>query len=167
MKQEDYSISITVNATPRHAFKCINSVSKWWTENAEGGSEKLNDEFTVRFFDDIHVSTQKLVEIIPGKKVVWLVTDCNLNFVEDKKEWTNTKICFEICKKDDKTQIRFTHIGLVPGFECFNDCSNAWSQYLQSLSNLITSGKGQPTPKETGPFNKIEAGNNQIKEVSH
>ncbi|HYI76884.1 MAG TPA: SRPBCC domain-containing protein, partial [Chryseolinea sp.] len=76
------------------------------------------------------------------------VTDCNLNFVEDKKEWVNTKISFEISEKDNKTQIRFTHIGLDPGFECFNDCSNAWSQYVQSLSNLITSGKGNPTPKD-------------------
>jgi hypothetical protein len=117
----------------------------------------LNDEFTVRFFDDVHISTQKLVEIIPDKKVVWLVTDCNLNFIEDKKEWRNTKICFEISKKDDKTQIRFTHIGLVPDFECFNDCSNAWGQYVQSLSNLITSGKGQPTPKDSVDSTKLKS----------
>jgi hypothetical protein len=36
-------------------------------------SHKLNDEFTVRFFDffdDIQVTTQRLVEVIPEKKVV-------------------------------------------------------------------------------------------------
>ncbi|HZI24614.1 MAG TPA: SRPBCC domain-containing protein [Chryseolinea sp.] len=148
MNKKDYSTSITVKATPRHVFESINNVSKWWTENFKGQSENLNDEFTVRFFNDIHVSTQKLVEVIPDKKVVWLVTDCNLNFVEDKKEWINTKISFEISEKDNKTQIHFTHIGLDPGFECFNDCSNAWGQYVQSLSNLITSGKGNPTPKD-------------------
>ncbi|HZB15317.1 MAG TPA: SRPBCC domain-containing protein [Chryseolinea sp.] len=148
MNKKDYSTSITVKATPRHVFESINNVSKWWTENFEGKAENLNDEFTVRFFHDIHVSTQKLVEVIPDKKVVWLVTDCNLNFVEDKKEWINTKITFEIFEKGDKTQIRFTHIGLDPGFECFNDCSNAWGQYVQSLSNLITSGKGNPTLKD-------------------
>jgi hypothetical protein len=148
MKAQDYTESITVNATAQEAFKDINSVTKWWTENLEGSSQKLNDEFTVQF-GDIHASKQKFVEVIPDKKVVWLVTDSKLNFLKDKQEWTGTKISFEIFEKDKKTQIRFTHLGLVPKIECFNDCSNAWSQYIQqSLLNLINTGKGQPTLKE-------------------
>jgi len=148
IKKQDFSTSITVDATAQEAFKSINSVTKWWTENLEGSSQKLNDEFTVRF-GDVHVSTQKLVEVIPDKKVVWLVTDSNLSFTKDKHEWTGTKISFEISKKDNKTQIRFTHFGLVPKIECFGDCSNAWTEYIQgSLLSLITTGKGQPTPKE-------------------
>jgi len=95
MKNQDYTVSIIVKADPHKAFKAINSVTKWWTENLEGSSQKLNDEFTVRF-EDVHMSTQKLVELIPDKKVVWLVTDSKLNFVKDKQEWTNTKIVFDI-----------------------------------------------------------------------
>src|SRR5882672_3327660 len=148
MKTQDYTASITVNATPREAFKSINSVTKWWTENLEGSSQKLNDEFTVRF-GDVHVSTQKLIEVIPDKKVVWLVTDSNLNFIKDKHEWTGSKISFEVSEKENKNQIRFTHQGLVSKIECFDACSNAWSQYIQqSLLSLINTGKGQPTPKE-------------------
>ena len=95
MKEQDYHTSITVNATAHEAFESINSVTKWWTENLEGSSQKLNDEFTVRF-GDVHYSKQKLVEVVPDKKVVWLVTDSKLNFIKDKQEWTNTKISFEI-----------------------------------------------------------------------
>ncbi len=147
MKTQDYTTNIKVNATPQAAFKSINSVTNWSTENLEGSSQKLNDEFTVRF-GEVHVSTQKLVEFIPNKKVVWLVTDSNLNFIKDRQEWTNTKISFEIFEKDNKTQIRFTHLGLAPK-ECFDACSNAWSEYVhQSLLRLINTGKGQPTPKE-------------------
>jgi hypothetical protein len=148
MKKHDYNISITVNASPQEAFKCINSVAKWWTENLEGSSQKVNDEFTVRF-GDVHVSKQKLIEVIRDEKVVWLVTDSNLNFIKDKHEWTNTKISFEIAKRGNETQVHFTHTGLTPTVECFDACSNAWREYIQqSLLRLINTGKGQPTPKE-------------------
>ena len=148
MNAEDYQTTLTVNGTAHEAFKSINSVTKWWTENLEGSSQKLNDEFTVRF-GDVHVSKQKLIEVIPDKKVVWLVTDSNLNFIKNRHEWTGTKISFEISEKDNKTQIRFTHLGLVPSEECFDACSGAWSDYLEnSLMNLINTGKGQPTPRE-------------------
>jgi hypothetical protein len=71
------------------------------------------------------------------------VLDGYLNFVEDKTEWTGTDITFEIDKKGDKTEVRFTHVGLVPGYECFDDCSNAWGSYINgSLRSLITTGKG-------------------------
>lgn len=148
MKKKNYHLSIKVDATAQEAFKCINSVTKWWTENLEGSSEKLNDEFTVRF-GDIHYSKQKLVEVIPDKKVVWLVTDSKLNFLKDKHEWTNTEIVFEVLTQNNETHIHFTHVGLFPEIECFDACSDAWSQYIQqSLLSLITVGKGQPEPKD-------------------
>lgn len=148
MKKQDYTVSITVNASAQETFDGINRVSKWWTENLEGSSTNLNDEFTVKF-GDVHVSTQKLVVVIPGQKVVWLVTDSKLNFIKDKQEWTNTRISFDIAEKNGKTDIRFTHIGLVPDIECFDACSNAWGPYIQqSLCSLINTGKGQPTLRE-------------------
>ena len=156
MKEHDYHTSITVNVAAHEAFESINNVTKWWTENLEGSSQKLNDEFTVRF-GDVHYSKQKLVEVITDKKVVWMVTDSKLNFLKDKDEWTNTKISFEISRQGDKTQLRFTHLGLVPGVECYGDCSNGWSHYLQlSLLSLITTGKGQPDKKEVSTKVKTE-----------
>ncbi len=93
----------------------------------------------------------KLIEVIPHKKVVWLVVDNYFNFTEDKSEWKGTKIIFEISKKGEKSEIRFTHLGLVPEYECFNVCSNAWGSYMNgSLRSLITTGKGQPNQKEKG-----------------
>jgi hypothetical protein len=159
MKQQDYNVSILVDATPEEAFDCINNVTEWWTENLEGGSKKLNDEFTVRF-GDVHYSRQKLIELVPGKKVVWLVTDSILNFLKDRNEWTGTKISFEISSQDEKTKIHFTHIGLAPEVECFDACSNAWGQYIQqSLQSLINTGKGYPEKKENKKAVKPEINN--------
>jgi len=156
MKRQDYHTHLTVDATAHEAFNCINSVTKWWTENLEGSSQKLSDEFTVRF-GDVHYSKQKLIEVVPDKKIVWLVTDSKLNFIKDKQEWTNTKISFEISTQNDKTKIDFIHMGLIPEIECFDACSNAWSEYIQgSLLKLINTGKGEPTRKEDKETTKVK-----------
>jgi hypothetical protein len=148
MKTQDYHTSIQVNANAAEAFKAINSVTKWWTENLEGSSQKLNDEFTVRF-GDVHMSKQKVIELVPDKKVVWLVKESQLNFIKDTDEWTNTQIVFEITSRNNQTQVDFTHTGLVPEGECYDSCSNAWTGYIQgSLKDLINTGKGHPSPKE-------------------
>jgi len=149
MAKSDFTTTIVVDQTPKEAFAAITNVRGWWSENIEGGTGKLNDEFTYRY-KDIHHSKMKLVEVIPNKKIVWLVEENYFSFTKDKSEWTGNKISFEITEKDGKTQIRFTQLGLVPAYECFDICSNAWTEYIQeSLLSLITTGKGKPTLKET------------------
>jgi hypothetical protein len=148
MTEQGFHTSFLVSATSHEAFKAINDVTGWWTENVEGSSQKLKDEFTVHF-GDVHYSRQKLVEVIPDKKVVWLVTDSKLSWLKVKNEWTNTRISFEISANGKQTKVDFTHIGLVPEIECYPDCSNAWSQYVQgSLMSLIGTGIGKPDRKE-------------------
>jgi hypothetical protein len=150
MNDQSLAITFTVDQTPEEAFAAINNVRGWWSGNIEGNTDKLGEEWTYRY-KDIHYSKQRITELIPGKKVVWLVEDGYLNFVEDKTEWKGTKITFEISKKGDKTEVRFTHVGLVPQYECFNACSDAWGSYINgSLRSLITAGKGQPNKKEKG-----------------
>jgi len=84
------------------------------------------------------------VEVIPNEKVVWLVTDSNLDFTKNKSEWTGTKIIFDVSKINNKTQLRFTHVGLVPAIECYDGCSGAWEDLIQkSLFSLITNGEGK------------------------
>ena len=144
---KNYSTTILIDQTPEEAFAAINNVRGWWSGEIEGTTDQPGSEFTYRY-KDIHYSKQKITEFIPGKKVVWHVLDSSLNFTQDKSEWNGTDITFDISKKGAKTEVRFTHIGLVPKFECFNACSNAWGSLINSsLSNLITTGKAQPTGK--------------------
>ena len=148
MKDPDFTTTLLIDQTPEEAFNAINSPREWWSEEIEGGTGKVNDVFTYHY-QDVHRCRMKLIEVIPAKKVVWLVVDNYFKFTKDKSEWKGTKICFEISEKDNKTQVRFTHVGLVSGFECFEVCSNAWSKYVQqSLYSLIVTGKGQPNAKE-------------------
>ncbi|MDA4127767.1 MAG: SRPBCC domain-containing protein [Thaumarchaeota archaeon] len=140
----DYTTTIMVEKTPEEAFAAINNVRGWWSGEIEGGTNKLGDVFTYRY-EDVHYSKQKITEFIPGKKVVWEILDSSLNFVKDKKEWNGTRVTFDISKMGNKTEVRFTHAGLVPNFECYDSCSTAWAFYVnKSLRSLITTGKGEP-----------------------
>jgi hypothetical protein len=148
MTSVNFTTTITVDRTPEEVFAAINNVRGWWSGSIDGDTHKLGDEFTYRY-EDIHRSTQRITESIPGKRIVWRVLDGYLNFTEDKTEWTGTDIVFDISIKDDATEMRFTHIGLVPEFECFDSCSTAWGFYINSsLRNLIVAGDGQPNPEE-------------------
>ncbi len=143
MGTSDFTATILVDQTPEQVFSAINTPQAWWTGEIVGGTDKINDEFTYRY-KELHLSKQRIVEMIPNRKVVWLVFESQINYAEDKKEWTNTKMIFEIFELGNKTQLRFTHQGLVPEVECFESCSNAWSQLIrQGLFSLITTGKGE------------------------
>jgi Activator of Hsp90 ATPase homolog 1-like protein len=148
LKDQSYAAAFTVDQTPEEAFAAINNVRGWWSGNIEGKTDKLGEVFTYRY-EDVHYSKQKITEMIPNRRVVWQVLDAKLNFVKDKDEWNGTKIVFDISKKDDKTEVRFTHQGLVHQFECYDACSDAWGGYVKgSLRSLITKGKGWPNQKE-------------------
>ncbi|MFZ3329080.1 MAG: SRPBCC domain-containing protein [Candidatus Acidiferrales bacterium] len=147
-KDQNLSASFTVDQSPAEAYAAINNVRAWWSGQIDGPTDKLNGEFTYRY-KNFHYSRHRVTELIPGKKVVWLVLDSSLSFIEDKTEWNGTKITFEIAKKGDKTEVRFTHVGLGPENECFDGCFSAWDSYInESLRSLIATGKGQPNPKE-------------------
>ncbi len=144
----NFTTTISVDQTPEEAFAAINKVRGWWSENIEGSTAELGDEWTYRY-KDAHRCTMKVTEMVPSQKGVWLVVDNYFNFTADKTEWKNTKVVFEISTQGNKTEIRFTHQGLVPAYECFDVCSNAWGSYIGgSLRSLITTGKGMPNPKE-------------------
>lgn len=144
MKKDGFTTSFTVEESPAEVFAAINNVRGWWSGEVTGETDKLGAEFTYRY-GKMHKSTQKITEFVPGKKVVRHVTDAELTFVKDRNEWIGTDIAFEIAKKGGKTEVRFTHVGLVPAFECFGGCSGAWGTLVgENLRNLITTGKDQP-----------------------
>ncbi len=143
-----FSTTFMVDNNPREVFNAINNVTAWWSEDFSGASQKLHDEFEVTFFGDVHYSKQKLVDVVPNRSITWLVTDSRLNFLEDKNEWTGTKIIFDINEKHGQTHVQLTHHGLTAKLQCFGDCSNGWREYFTgSLQQLLTTGKGNPYKK--------------------
>lgn len=148
MKNPSFTTTFSVNQTPEEAFHAINNVRGWWSEEIEGSTAKVGDEFRYQY-QNLHTCTMKLVELVPDKRIAWLVTDNHFSFIKDKTEWKGTRVVFDIAKKDDKTEIHFTHEGLVPAYECYSVCSDAWGSYIRGrLKSLIVTGKGSPNQKD-------------------
>ena len=139
---ESFTATIAVAKSPQEVFNCIKDVPKWWSKDFEGSSKQLNDKFIIHH-PGRHYSKQELVEVIPDKKIVWLVTESILHWLQiNKLEWTNTKMFFELSTDNDKTILQFTHEGLSPGKECYEMCSKGWSMVIKDqLFNYITNGK--------------------------
>lgn len=148
MEMQHFTTILLVAQTPQEVFDAVNHVRGWWSENITGPTDQLNGEFIYQY-KDIHRARIKVTELLPGQKVVWQVVDNYFRFTEDKSEWIGTTIVFEISPKDGKTFLQFTHVGLVPQYECFQVCNEAWTHFIrESLYPLITTGKGVPTPKD-------------------
>jgi len=144
MNPQDYQCSITAPLPPAEAFEKISRVGEWWAVNFKGCARKLQDRFTVHFARTTW-SLMEIVEIIPDQRIVWEVMDCHLPIFKDPTLWKGHRIAWEICREGILARVTMTHIGLVPGVECYEDCRKGWNFYVgESLFKLFTEGKGLP-----------------------
>jgi len=141
---KDYSRSFSTSVSPQDVFKKISRVSQWWAVDFEGKSEKLDDVFTVRFKNG-DMYKIKISEIIPNKKIIWDVIDAYQGWHDNHTEWVGTKIVWEVFHQNNGTEVKLTHIGLVPEFECFEKCSMGWDYLMEnSLQKLLKDNQGMP-----------------------
>ena len=148
MSDNSLTIEIVVPQSPEEVFDAVTNVRGWWHEGLEGESAAVGDEFTFTDYVE-HWCRFRLTEVTPATRVVWLVIDSRLDFVENHTEWTGTQVFFDIDRTPDGTRLRFTHEGLLPTVECYDACSKGWTFYInESLKDLITVGTGQPFVKQ-------------------
>lgn len=149
-QQQHFTTTFVVQRTAQDVFEAITNVRGWWSQDIVGVPDQVGAEFDYHY-KDVHRCRNRVTDFVPGRKFAWLVVDNYFNFVQDQDEWTGTRVVFEISEKDDGAVVHFTHVGLVPHYECYDVCSNAWLGYIGgSLQKLINTGQGQPNPKEDG-----------------
>ena len=142
MEQNDFNCSISAKMSADEVIKKISNVPEWWGITFTGSAEKQNDQFVVRMGGDSFFDFT-VAELIPGKRLVWLVTDCHMPWYTDKKEWAGNKLIFDLHENDGETALTFTHEGLTPQVECYNDCAPGWGHWIKtSLFSYLTTGKG-------------------------
>ncbi|WP_205513581.1 SRPBCC family protein [Longitalea arenae] len=144
MTNTDFTTTFMVSKKPAEVFNAINNPRAWWSEEILGSTDKVNDIFDYHF-EDIHACKLKVLDLVPGKKVVWHILENDFNFTKDKTEWVDTQVVFDINLEGEKTRVTFTHIGLQAHYECYDACYQGWTHYIQnSLKKYITTGEGQP-----------------------
>ena len=143
MENKNYSRTFTVSASAEEAMKKISQINFWWKKEFTPITHNLNNTFTVPFGESSFVDFI-ISEFVPKKKVVWKVTECYLPWFNDKKEWNNTEVAFELSEENGETKIDFTHVGLVPQIECYDVCEKGWNSHINTLVKFINEGKGLP-----------------------
>ena len=141
MSNKNFTYSFTSPQPAENIFDTLLDVRKWWfgvyDETITGNSSKVGDVFTFVAGGGVHNTTQKLIELVPGKKITWQVTAANLSFLKKPDEWLNTTFYFELTAEGNNTRITFTHNGLQPHIECYDACSGGWTQYLKRLEQKL------------------------------
>jgi hypothetical protein len=146
-----HASTFSVEQPPQEVFDAILDVGAWWTGEVDGRADRVGAEFSYRHPPQ-HYSVQQVVELDPGRRVAWRVTDSHLAGISEPAEWTGSLIVFDIAPTGEGAELRFTHVGLVPDVECFDACSTAWLHYVNgSLRSLITTGEGLPDPWSPPP----------------
>lgn len=120
------------------ALTTIEGLSGWWARNTTGNTD-VGGVITFRFvpggFD------MKVIESVPGKKVLWEVVD-------GPAEWIGTHVSWDLSQAGDYTIVLFAHEGWAEPVEFMHHCSTKWATYLLSLKQLLESGAGSPDPDD-------------------
>ena len=104
------SVEIEIEKSKREVFDHLINLSKWWPEEYDGESIKLNTEFVLRT-GEAHYSKNKVIEFVPDNKLVWLTTESIRK--TDAYDWTGTKFIFELRPNGNNTLLKFTYDGVV------------------------------------------------------
>jgi len=151
MNDASFRTTLSVEAAPDDAFAAINDVRGWWSQDVDGSTDTVGAVFAFRGNHEgrnVHRAQIEVTELVPGERVAWRVLDNWMGFIDDQSEWTGTRIVFEISPTAGGSEIRFSHLGLVPAYECYDVCFDAWTHFLRdSLRALIATGHGEPMPR--------------------
>jgi hypothetical protein len=140
IQNKKYTVEIEIAKSLNDVFNHVIDVSKWWPEDFEGTSIKLDTEF-IFSTGDSHYSKNKVIEFVPNKKLVWVTTESRRK--TDNFDWTGTKMIFELIPQEDTTMLQFTYDGVV--------LENEWDRLVQICDmtikelfyNFIINGKGK------------------------
>ncbi len=144
---ENYQTSVLIKAGTLGVFKAITErIDEWWGE-VDRQPSGTGVTFRVSFGEAFW--TFRVTTFEPEHLVTWECIESNqvhAGLMGIKEEWLGTQLHWQIATEEESaTRLCFTHEGLVPDFNCYEVCSDAWGYFIgSSLKELVERGQGQP-----------------------
>jgi hypothetical protein len=68
MSSPNFATTFSVDKSPEEAFHAIKDIREWWSQEIEGSTDQVGDEFTYHY-KDMHRCTMRLTEAVPGRLI--------------------------------------------------------------------------------------------------
>jgi len=143
-----YRQSLVLEANPAAVYAALTTpqgLRGWWTQDCDVATKVGG---TTRFRFGRNHKDMRIERLQPGREVRWLCTAAQMFAAAQltrKDEWAGTQIVFRLTPDGEgRTRVDFEHVGLVPELECYDQCSNGWRYYLDSLQQFVANGRGTP-----------------------
>lgn len=136
MPEIKHSIQVAAEARLIHPLVATaKGLSRWWaadvTENQATGSVELG------FFKRATVYGLHPIQIAAPRQAHWLC--------QTGKEWTGTRLLFDLNEQNGQTLLRFTHADWQAETDYFVSCNTVWGELMFRL-------KAEAEGKKPGPL---------------
>lgn len=140
MTDTSYHADVTIKAPAESVFAAVSSVeglSGWWTTDT-GGSPEPGGELRFIFRDGTAVT--RVEERTEPSLERWTCLGHS-----GQPEWEQTTVTFQVTEVGpNATRVEFTHNGLRPRLDCYDQCSAGWNYLMGSLAAYAETGTGRP-----------------------
>ncbi|MBZ5603998.1 MAG: SRPBCC domain-containing protein [Acidobacteriia bacterium] len=122
----DIDHTLQISAAPEAVYSLVataDGLRKWWAEDVSHGPETVD----LGFFNRDTIYKLKLESSAAPSRAKWLV--------ESGKEWSGTRLIFEITPAGQGCKLRFTHAGWAAATDYFVSCNTTWGGLMFRLKD--------------------------------
>jgi uncharacterized protein YndB with AHSA1/START domain len=139
----DIKHSIQIAAEPRVVYPLVATAegfSRWWA--ADITEEKATGNVELGFFNRATVYGLRPVQISAPREAHWLC--------QTGKEWSGTRLLFNLAEQKGQTVVRFTHAGWAAETDYFVSCNTTWGELMFRLKAAAEGKNPGPLFSKTG-----------------
>jgi hypothetical protein len=139
----DIKHSIQIEAAPLLVHPLVATAkgfSLWWA--ADVTNDKNTGNVGLGFFNRATLYGLHPIQIVAPRQAHWLC--------ESGKEWSGTRLLFDLAEQKGQTLLRFTHAGWQAETDYFIACNTTWGELMFRLKAAAEGKKPGPLFTATG-----------------